>query len=188
MGSCPRAGIGAYRSSTSREPIRWPPGISGESVRLVLPPPVDRGMESVVLDGEAIDGRRVDAGVPHFVVFVPDVSAAPLARWAPPIRRDPRFGAAGTNVDVAQRLADGSLATRTWERGVEGETLACGSGAVAAAFAARLDGQAGPVCVVPASGIALQVDFGENAEEVRLTGDARVVFEARVGAEATWGF
>ena len=79
------------------------------------------------------------------------------------------------------------MAVRTWERGVERETLACGSGAVAVAFAAWLDGHADRFTVIPASGIPLDVGFGEPGA-VQLTGDARVVFEGRLGRESTHGF
>jgi diaminopimelate epimerase len=161
--------------------------VYGSSVRLVLPPPRDAGATTLALENESIEGRVIDAGVPHFVIFVARVGEAPLERWGPPIRRHPRFAPAGTNVDLVALAADGTLELRTWERGVEGETLACGSGAVAAALAVRMRGGRERSRVLPASGIPLEVELpgpAQTPEAAILTGDARLVFEARLAAEA----
>jgi diaminopimelate epimerase len=168
-----------------------PARIVGDRVRLTLPPP--RGGEEIAVEaaGSLFRGRFVLAGVPHFVVPVGDVSLAPVAVWGPALRSHPRFGSDGTNVDFAERLA-GVVSIRTWERGVEGETLACGSGAVAAAHAARLLGWTGPaVRVAPRSGIPLDVELlgpAEAPETAILEGDARIIFEAILEREATEGF
>jgi diaminopimelate epimerase len=167
-----------------------PAEVLPDGVRLHLPPPRDAGRMSLDLGEERLDGRWVEAGVPHFLHFVDRLADAPLARWGPRVRRHPRFGEAGTNLDLVLRRPDGSLALRTWERGVEGETLACGSGAVAAAFAVRLEGGPETVRVEPASGVPLQVILPGPARSPRaaiLVGDARFVFEGRVHREATCG-
>ena len=126
------------------------------------------------------------AGVPHFVVFVEEVAGAPLARWGPQVRRHPRFGERGTNLDVVSWPGSGPASIRTWERGVEGETLACGSGAVAAAHATRLAGGPERLEILPAGGVSLTVELAGPAGEPRqaiLTGDARVVYEGRLPAQ-----
>jgi diaminopimelate epimerase len=160
-----------------------PAVVDGGRVRIELPPP--RGGESLVLDAAEgpLAGRYVDAGAPHFVVCVDDLSAAPLASWGPFVRRHARFAPRGANLTVIERRGDDRLAVRTWERGVERETLSCGSGAVAAAFASRLEGGAARVTVIPASGIPLAVELTDDGAS--LTGDARVVFETVIGPEAT---
>ena len=74
---------------------------------------------------------------------------------------------------------------------MEGETLACGSGAVAAAFAARLDGGPQRMRIVPASGVALHVELPGEAGEPEctlLTGDARLILEGVLHEEAAWGY
>jgi len=165
--------------------------VEGTRVRLTLPPPTDLGEIALELAGERLDGRYVRAGVPHFVVQVGDVAGAPLWRWGPQVRRHPRFGDEGTNLDVVTAVENGTLALRTWERGVEGETLACGSGAVAAAYAARLSGAAEPLQVIPASGVPLEIGFpGEPGapRAAMLHGDARFVFETELNDEALRGF
>jgi len=166
--------------------------VGRERVRLTLPPPSDRGeVEIAVPDAEPLRGRWIEAGVPHFVIFSSDPSRAPLAEWGPAARSHEHFGGPGVNVDIVGRDSDGILVVRTWERGVEGETLACGSGAIAAAFAARLD--SGPACVTvrPASGVPLEVELpGEAArpQQAILSGDARIVLWGDLTPEAVCGF
>jgi diaminopimelate epimerase len=156
------------------------------SVSLDLPVPEDLGEQTLDERGARLTGRWVVAGVPHFVVFVPDVSVAPLDLWGPLVRRHPSFGEPGTNLDLAARHGSGALSIRTFERGVEGETLSCGSGAVAAAYAARLEDGTAELEVTPASGVPLRVGFDHGV--TRLTGDARVIFEVTLDTEATSGF
>ncbi len=168
-----------------------PARLTADGVRLILPPP--SGGERLAVESAAgsLEGYRVFAGVPHFVLVVTDVAAAPLERWGPALRRHPAFGTEGTNVDVAARLPDGAR-LRTFERGVEGETLACGSGAVAAALVARRLGWTGSVVrLVPRSGIPIVVDLpgpADAPESAILEGDARLIFDGTLAAEATEGF
>ena len=168
-----------------------PAEVEGGTVRLVLPPPRDAGPVTLEVGSDRLRGRSIVAGVPHVVIFVPSPADAPLGRWGPAVRNDPRFAPEGTNVDLVRHEPEASIDLRTWERGVERETLACGSGAVAAAYAARLAGGPARFRVVPASGIPLQVAFSgpvDDARSAELVGDARVVFEGRLGPEATAGF
>ena len=159
-----------------------PATVDGDRVSLRLPVPRDAGVVTLDLDGERLEGRHIQAGSPHFVTFVDSPERAPLERWGPLVRGHRRFGSAGVNLDVAGR-EPGRLKLRTWERGVERETLACGSGAIATAFAARLEGAPDRVVVVPASGIELEIDF-DRAATVMLTGDARLIFEGRLTCRA----
>jgi diaminopimelate epimerase len=128
--------------------------------------------------GRSFTGRRIVAGVPHLVIPVPDVAAVPLAAWAPPLRAHAALGPGGANVDFVARLADGRIAMRTWERGVEGETLACGSGAMATALWGVLEGSVPPVTVRTAGGDDLVVEFAERpgGREATLVGPAVSVF------------
>jgi diaminopimelate epimerase len=166
-----------------------PAEITPDFVRLTLPAPHDLGRLRLEVAGGALDGRWIRAGVPHFVVFVPDVAAAPLAVWGPHVRRHPAFGEDGTNLDVVGRSGE-ALTVRTWERGVEGETLSCGTGAVASAYALWLAQGRERVRVRPASGVPLEVRFTGTPEapgRAVLEGDARVVFEGTLGPGATEG-
>jgi diaminopimelate epimerase len=124
--------------------------------------------------GRSFTGRSVAAGVPHFVTGVAEVGLVPLPEWGAALRRHPRFAPAGTNVDFVARPAPGRLAMRTFERGVEGETLACGSGAIASALWAAEQGESSPVSILTTGGDVLVVSFAADGAgyDVRLTGPA----------------
>lgn len=152
---------------------------------------------TVESEGRPFTGRVLVAGVPHFVTEVERVDAVPVAEWGAALRRHRRFGASGANVDFVARLDDGRIAMRTFERGVEAETLACGSGAIASALWAAAAGGVAPVRVVTAGGDELEVDFRtlEGGWDVSLTGPAETAFAgtwreraagpvARVGTES----
>jgi diaminopimelate epimerase len=145
-------------------------GPVGEPERMCLP-----------ASGREFSGALIVVGVPHFVVPVSSVGEVPLGEWAPPLRAHRRFGAPGANVDFVTRGEDGLVHMRTFERGVEGETLACGSGAIASAVWAVADGAAGPVTVRTAGGDDLVVSFdsGAGPTAATLTGPAEVVFTGR---------
>jgi diaminopimelate epimerase len=162
--------------------------IEGELVTLTLPPPVDLGAIVLEHDAEEFFGRWVDAGVPHVIFPVRGLDAFPLERVGPVLRRHPALGPSGANVNLVETDARGRIHVRTWERGVENETLACGTGAVAVALAARLAGAPDTVVVVPRSGSTITVTLpGEpgRPEGARLRGDARFVFDGVLDAEAT---
>jgi diaminopimelate epimerase len=139
-------------------------------------PPVVSGPLDVA--GRSFRGRCVLAGVPHLVVEVERVEWVPVPEWGSALRHHERFAPAGTNVDFVARLGPARIAMRTYERGVEAETLACGSGAIACALWAVAGGAAAPVVVRTAGGDDLVVDFeaGPDGRRATLTGPAEVAF------------
>ena len=113
----------------------------------------------------------VDSGVPHAVSFVSDVEKVPLEEVAPRIRHH-----VNANVNFAARQQDGLVRVRTYERGVEAETLACGTGACAVAvLGAELFNWESPVEIQTLGG-RLLVHFDSNYRKVRLVGPAKKVF------------
>jgi len=140
---------------------------------------IGRASEPITLEacGRSFTGRFVRAGVPHFITPVDDLARAPLAEWGAALRRHSHFGVEGANVDLVEPRGAG-LAMRTFERGVEGETLACGSGAMASALWWAAEGTGSPVSVLTAGGDTLSVAFTvmEDAWDVTLTGPAEVAF------------
>jgi diaminopimelate epimerase len=160
--------------------------VDGAHVTLALPEPVAVGRAVPSLDAAGTLEREAYAiavGVPHVVAFAAagvDVATLDLARVGPALRRHPEMRE-GANANVVEVLGPSRLRTRTWERGVEAETLACGSGVVASAVTACALGRARPpVALETRSGETLTVGFrfaGEVARDVTLAGDARVVFE-----------
>jgi len=160
-------------------------------VTLTLPPPRDLGQRSVRVAEGNLTGRHILAGVPHFVVSVESLAGAPLAVWGRVVREHQGFAPDGVNLDLVQSAPGGEIRVRTWERGVDGETLACGSGAVAVAFASRLGEGREKATVVPSSGVPLEVRLPgprDRPAAAVVEGDARVVFEGELAAEATRGF
>ena len=133
---------------------------------------------------------RLWTGTEHVVAFVPDAAAVDLAEAGPRIRHDAAFAPAGTNVNVAEVVArgdgegDARLVVRTFEKGVEGETLACGTGALAAALAAYRTGRvAVPRVRVAMPGGVLRVTFSaDGASGLTLDGPAETVYEGTLEA------
>ncbi len=133
--------------------------MEGLRVKIHMPPARDWRLNlRLEWQGNDYTVHFVDSGVPHAIVFCDDVSAVDMQYFAPAIRRHPLFAPTGTNVDFVQLRSDGGLAIRTYERGVEAETLACGTGVMAAALIAeRLGLAASPVDVATTGGDHLQV-------------------------------
>jgi diaminopimelate epimerase len=123
----------------------------------------------------------VNTGVPHALVRVENIEKAPVVELGRALRFCDAFAPQGTNVNfVSTTATPNHLMIRTYERGVEDETLACGTGSVASAILTTRRGDAAPpVRLTTRSGTDLIVSFtpSENgAREVRLEGEARVVF------------
>ncbi|WP_168433618.1 diaminopimelate epimerase [Pontiella sulfatireligans] len=121
----------------------------------------------------------VNTGVPHAVAWVDDVQAVDLPRFGKLLRRHERFAPKGSNANFAKVEADGTLSVRTYERGVEAETLACGTGAAATALLAAERGWVKlPVAVHCAGGFDLVIDSVQGTPS--LTGGAATVFEGEI--------
>lgn len=157
----------------------------GDRVQVNLTAPVNlRLNESVPLKGGHQVVHSVNTGVPHAVLFVPDADKAMVMEWGPEIRRHAHFAPRGTNVNFVQVLGPNHIRVRTFERGVEGETLACGTGVSASALiSARVHGFVSPIQVQVQGGDKLEVSFDERNGQftnVRLTGPADFAFDGRV--------
>ena len=128
--------------------------------------------------------HSVNTGVPHAVVFVPDADQAMVQQIGSELRNHDHFKPRGTNVNFAQVLGPGSIRVRTYERGVEGETLACGTGVTAAALiSSRIHQFRSPVQVQVQGGDQLEVSFQQEGGDFRnvcLKGPAEFIFEGRI--------
>ncbi|HEX5222757.1 MAG TPA: diaminopimelate epimerase [Verrucomicrobiae bacterium] len=156
----------------------------GERVTVNLTKPKDLKLnQTVSLSTGDNTIHSLNTGVPHAVLYVPDADKAMVMSLGPEIRRHAFFGPRGTNVNFVQVLAPNHIRVRTFERGVEGETLACGTGVCASAMiSARVHHFASPVKVQVQGGDTLEVSFKDNGEfeDVRLTGPADFVFAGRI--------
>ena len=170
---------GEVRFRTAAGPQQAKRGRDGRGIELSFGHVDSPGApESVEAAGREFVGRRIRPGVPHFVTAVERVEWVPVQEWGAALRHHPRFEPAGANVDFIARLAPGHLAMRTYERGVEAETLACGSGAMASALWAAAEGERSPVTVLTAGGDELVVAFRDDGRgyEVTLAGPAETAF------------
>ena len=140
--------------------------------------------QEIPLKETTLVGHFLQVGVPHVAVPVADLEAAPVTGWGRAVRFHPLFAPAGTNVNFIRVEGPQALRIRTYERGVEDETLACGTGAVASALiAARLGQVVSPVTVHTRGGEALIVYFtpqGETFSEVYLEGEALVTYQGEL--------
>ena len=145
----------------------------------------------IVIDGEEV--YVVNTGVPHAVMFVEDLDQIPVAAKGKAVRFHTHFAPEGVNVNFAKVVGSGKVALRTYERGVEAETLACGTGAAAAAFVAMKVKECNvPISILtrssfgaslPAYRETIRYSFPENDRgecAIEMIGGAEVVFEGTI--------
>ncbi len=139
------------------------------------------GLRKLQLDvgGRVFEGSFINTGVPHFVSIVEDLERLDVVKYGRAIRFHQAFEPKGSNVNFIKAVDEKSIRIRTYERGVEGETLACGTGATASAIVAYMDGlvKQRPVEVITKGGEVLSIDFDDSLESVFLEGDVYWVFD-----------
>ncbi|MDD4933531.1 MAG: diaminopimelate epimerase [Methylacidiphilaceae bacterium] len=165
---------------------------AGEEVSISMPDPgAARLRQPVATRHGPREVQWIHTGVPHLVVFVQSVEGIDVEELGRELRWLPDFAPEGANVDFVELLGSDRSAVRTYERGVEAETLACGTGVTASALVAHLaKGLSSPVSVLVRSGDCLRVLFersGDRFHGVRLQGPATMVFtgETEVGESTT---
>ncbi len=157
----------------------------GDGVRISLGAPRDLKLaQTIDLESGELKIHSINTGVPHVVLFVPEADEAMVGEWGREIRNHPLFQPRGTNVNFVQLKEGNLIRVRTYERGVENETLACGTGVVAAAIVSHLFHRVPvPVQVQVQGGETLEVVFaakGLEISDVRLKGPADFVFEGKL--------
>lgn len=136
--------------------------------------------KKIKVRGKNINVHHIDTGVPHTVIIRSGIDKLDLPVLSPPIRFNRAFPR-GTNVDYVQILNRHRIKMRTYERGVEAETLACGTGALASAIISALLGHTAPPLDVVVPGGLLRVYFDmDPVRNVRLEGEAKIVYEGTI--------
>lgn len=163
--------------------------VNGKRVNLEMTKPHSLHLdESLVIDGEPHALSSVNTGVPHAILFVNDVETIDVVRLGRSIRNHPHFAPAGTNVNFVHWGKGSELSVRTYERGVEDETLACGTGTVASALIAAFKNMVkSPVSVKTRGGEVLTVHFEIEDREVKrvfFEGEVHIIYEAEIWEEA----
>nr|WP_320011041.1 diaminopimelate epimerase [uncultured Desulfobulbus sp.] len=165
--------------------------VADTQVTIGMTPPhsfcFDRQVE---VAGELFMVHSVDTGVPHAVIFVDDIEATDVVGLGRQLRHHPMFAPAGTNVNFVGQKEE-TFFIRTYERGVEDETMACGTGVVATALIAAAKAMtSSPVEIITAGGTALKVQFTglseKSAEQVLLQGPAALIYKGELSPEALW--
>ena len=159
--------------------------LKGDLVTLRMTEPTDLRLNldlPMAAENKAV--HFINSGVPHVVIAVAEIDDADVRREGAAIRHHKMFSPNGTNVNFIEKREPNKIAIRTYERGVEDETLACGTGIVASAliFAAS-ENMKGPISVIARGGDELEVGFeksGDRFRNVTLTGPAEFVFEGTV--------
>lgn len=163
----------------------------GDLVALQMPSPALPTLIELTIDSPCLKEKFknlgllfLNTGVPHVVLFVDDIEDHALISFAPKIRHHPHFHPAGTNVNFAKIINNQTVKIRTYERGVEGETLACGTGAVAVAIAASQAFQLeAPIHILTRSNDCLKVNFDlkdQSLTNLTMTGPAIKIFEGTI--------
>lgn len=163
--------------------------VNGDTVKLRLTNPTDLTINrKIMIDDIPFDVNSVNTGVPHVVHFTACLDEFDVNRIGRSIRYHKEYKPAGTNANFVEVVDEKTIRVRTYERGVEDETLACGTGAVASALIAGAKGFVdSPVAVETSGGEILNIYFqrkGEEFDRVFLEGDARLVYEGELWEEA----
>lgn len=166
--------------------------IRGENVKVRMSDPKDIRLDfPLELQDETRQASFANTGVPHVIFFVEDLENTDVFHQGRETRYHPMFQPAGTNANFVRVNDAHHLDIRTYERGVEDETLACGTGSIAAAVVASLKKLAtSPVSLKTSGGFVLTIHFDTAADvvqNVHLEGDARIIYQGELAPDA-WDY
>jgi len=163
--------------------------VVGECVKVKMTDPLELKMDDTIeLKNGLVSISSINTGVPHVVIVKDSIDDIDIVKIGREIRYHDQFSPAGTNVNFACHIKDNTIAIRTYERGVEDETLACGTGAAASAIVMankmKIDS---PLSVLTRSGGYLNIFFKEKEGQyydIYLEGDARFIYKAQLWEDA----
>ena len=164
--------------------------VENDQVKIKMPDPIDFKTDyNLELRNGSMQVSSVNTGVPHVVITVGDIDDVEVVKTGREIRLHDSYAPAGTNVNFICAGNNNTISIRTYERGVEDETLACGTGSVAAAIVMHYKSKGKPpVKVITRGGGYLYIYFKENAGRfynVFLEGDARVIYKGYLWEDAS---
>ena len=163
--------------------------VAGESVKIKMTDPSDLKTDyTLELKDRSISVSSINTGVPHVVMVTDTLDDVEVVKMGREIRFHDMFAPGGTNVNFICPIKDDTIGVRTYERGVEDETLACGTGSVAGALImARKMKIDAPIHVLTRSGVNLKIYYKEKDatyQDIYLEGDARVIYRAKLFDDA----
>jgi len=163
--------------------------VAGESVKIKMTDPSDLKTDyTLELKDRSISVSSINTGVPHVVMVTDTLDDVEVVKMGREVRFHDMFAPAGTNVNFICPIKDDTIGIRTYERGVEDETLACGTGSVAGALImARKMKIDAPINVLTRSGVILKIYYKEKNgtyQDIYLEGDARIIYRAELFEDA----
>ena len=163
--------------------------VYADRAKVKMPDPTDLRLDySIELTNGPLTVSSINAGVPHVVIMQDAIEDADVFGLGREIRNHEAYAPAGTNVNFICRQGSGRLAIRTYERGVEDETLACGTGSIASALVSSIKfNWTSPINLLTRSKESLTIHFAEDNgifSNVYLEGDARIIYTAQLGEDA----
>lgn len=163
--------------------------VAEDQVKINMPDPADLKTDyPLELEKSTLSVSSVNTGVPHVVVEVDNIDDIQVVALGREIRFHEVFAPAGTNVNFVSLQNDGIVAIRTYERGVEDETLACGTGAIASAIVISYKNKLkSPIKVMTRSGGYLNIYYELKQGrfyDIFLEGDARIIYKAQLWEDA----
>ena len=163
--------------------------INNDRVKVNLPSPTDLKLDyDVALKRGGVNVCSVNTGVPHVIIMKDQIDSVDVVNLGREIRYHADFTPAGTNVNFFCRNSNNEIAIRTYERGVENETLACGTGSIASALiaACKLE-MTSPIRVLTRSGEYLTIFFSQadnRFDDIYMEGDARIIYHGKLCSDA----
>jgi diaminopimelate epimerase len=163
--------------------------VDGKRVKLEMTKPFGLKLdEKVSIEGKRPRISSINTGVPHAVLFLKNLEGVDVIQKGRAIRYHPHYGPSGTNANFVKVESSSRLSVRTYERGVEDETLACGTGAVASALIAAFKGFVkSPVSIKTSGGEILTVHFEIESDQIKkvfFEGDVHITYEGEMWEEA----
>jgi len=160
--------------------------VKDHDVNLRLPAPSQVQLNVGILEESSwIEGGMINTGVPHYVIFVKDLDSIPVNDVGSRYRNHKKFPG-GINVNFVQNLSYDTLKIRTFERGIEQETLSCGTGSVASALlASKHYGFSSPISVLTEGG-TLVVAFNTDWSDISLAGAVDIIYEGLFDLPVTY--
>jgi diaminopimelate epimerase len=165
--------------------------VSDRIVKVLMPVPSDLRQDIELSPPPESDWEKIDSintGVPHVVAWVEDLDNYPVFEQGRAIRYHSMFAPEGTNANFINVKSSDYLSVRTYERGVENETLACGTGAIAGVLAANARGMVfSPVRAMTTGGEELKIYFekeGNDFSKVWLEGNTSIIYKGELNEEA----
>jgi len=163
--------------------------VIGENVKVKMTDPSElKTDDTIELKNGLVSISSINTGVPHVVIVKDSIDDVDIVNIGREIRYHDQFSPAGTNVNFVCHIKDNTIAIRTYERGVEDETLACGTGAAASAIVMahkmKIDS---PLSILTRSGGYLNIYFKEKEGQyydIYLEGDARIIYKAKLWEDA----